>query len=108
MMFGPQTGGSTLLVLRCNEASPSTVELGQTLKGSQRAKARPQPPNNRTKCCDPAVFSLGPVSDIERIGMRFGQTSGTKSYSPMPCRTRNVAEDSPALVTRCARLGFTV
>ena len=38
MMFGPQTGGSTLPVLRCNEASPSTVELGQRLKGSQRAK----------------------------------------------------------------------
>jgi hypothetical protein len=28
--------------------------------------------------------------------------SGTKSYSPMPCRIRKVAAVSPPLVTRCA------
>src|SRR5215470_17618478 len=33
--------------------------------------------------------------------------SGTKSYSPTPCRTRNVADVSPALVTRCGRPGGT-
>ena len=35
-------------------------------------------------------------------------TSGTKSYSPMPCSTRNTAELSPALVTRCGRFGGTL
>jgi len=33
--------------------------------------------------------------------------NGTKSYSPMPCRTRNTADASPALVTRCGRFGGT-
>jgi hypothetical protein len=35
------------------------------------------------------------------------QATGTKSYSPMPCNTRNTAEVSPAFVTRCGRLGGT-
>src|SRR5262245_20020961 len=30
-----------------------------------------------------------------------------KSYSPMPCRTKNTAEKSPAFLTRCGRLGGT-
>src|SRR5262249_41567369 len=34
-------------------------------------------------------------------------TNGTKSYSPIPCRTRNTADASPALVTRCGRFGGT-
>src|SRR5216684_9336800 len=33
--------------------------------------------------------------------------SGTKSYSPIPWRTRNTADASPALVTRCGRPGRT-
>jgi hypothetical protein len=35
------------------------------------------------------------------------QVRGTKSYSPMPCRTRKTADVSPALVTRCGRFGRT-
>jgi hypothetical protein len=35
------------------------------------------------------------------------QVSGTKSYSPTPCSTRNTADVSPALVTRCGRFGGT-
>src|SRR5687767_14948340 len=34
-------------------------------------------------------------------------SSGTKSYSPIPWSTRNVAEASPPLVTRCGRRGGT-
>jgi hypothetical protein len=33
--------------------------------------------------------------------------SGKKSYSPIPWRTRNTADASPALVTRCGRPGRT-
>src|SRR2546429_4896079 len=35
------------------------------------------------------------------------QVSGTKSYSPIPCSTRNVAEVSPPLITKCGRFGRT-
>ena len=33
--------------------------------------------------------------------------SGTKSYSPIPCSTKNTADVSPPLVTRSGRLGGT-
>src|SRR5919108_524505 len=32
---------------------------------------------------------------------------GTKSYSPIPCNTKNVAELFPPLVTKCGRGGLT-
>jgi hypothetical protein len=60
MMFGPQTGGSTLHALRCNEASPSTVELGQSLKGSQRAKRVRSTPTIGRNVATQRFSALGP------------------------------------------------
>src|SRR6516164_7015302 len=45
-------------------------------------------------------------SELHAAVLHYGRT-GTKSYSPIPWRTRNVADLSPALVTRCGRLGAT-
>jgi chemotaxis protein methyltransferase CheR len=48
--------------------------------------------------------------EVRRRGRAQDQepaTSGMKSYSPMPCRTRKLAELSPAFVTRCGRRGAT-
>jgi hypothetical protein len=37
---------------------------------------------------------------LTRIPLRARYVSGTKSYSPIPCSTRNTAGVSPPLVTR--------
>jgi hypothetical protein len=41
------------------------------------------------------------------IFSQLTRVSGTKSYSPTPCRTKKVASVSPLLVTRCGRRGLT-
>src|SRR5205085_6417107 len=80
-----------------------------------RAATDPEPEHRRqarSRAVYRAVTGGGPPRPLRNgpplAAMRRLQTSGTKSYSPTPCRTRKVAECSPALVTRCGRLGATV
>src|SRR5207247_8280135 len=54
-----------------------------------------------------AVNRRGGEDETRALPREVGQVSGTKSYSPIPCRTRNTADVSPALVTRCGRFGGT-
>ena len=55
------------------------------------------------------VAHVGPLDEQDiRHRAVYVLVKGTKSYSPMPCSTRNVAELSPPLVTRCGRRGATV
>jgi hypothetical protein len=52
------------------------------------------------------AIALGTAT--ENRGESYRAYRGTKSYSPTPCSVRNVAEQSPPLVTRCGRRGSTV
>jgi hypothetical protein len=57
--------------------------VGSKAERLTASKARPQHPNNWTKCCDPAVFRLGPNADIgseERgsIGTEIGQCAAER------------------------------
>src|SRR6266508_3777849 len=55
------------------------------------------------------IFMLGAIGTRAAfLNITLGlDTSGTKSYSPTPCRTRKVSDFVPPLVTRCGRAGLT-
>ena len=90
---------------------------------SRRPKAKSAPGQKRRFDIRPITSDLPQTPDIRCTAptdvmchnrrrtagrmIRVPQVSGTKSYSPTPCSTRNTADVSPALVTRCGRFGGT-
>src|SRR5882672_7877417 len=81
--------------------------LGQKRRFDIRPITSDLPQTPDIRCTAPTdVMCYNRRRTADRM-IRVLQVSGTKSYSPTPCSTRNTADVSPALVTRCGRFGGT-
>ena len=79
------------------------------MRGPLQVQGRPSPGSPHWFSLSEKVESRVTIQE-PRILVRKSApayASGTKSYSPMPCRIRKVAAVSPPLVTRCGRCGRT-